>query len=132
MQAAAEEQHKRWNRGEAQLRAQQERCEEVQREMGKAFARTAEDQDMNAMLKGKIHHDDPMLQYLTQKKEIKNTGPKKPVYQGPFPANRFNIRPGYRWDGVDRSNGFEQECFKKAASNVAIEEDAYKYCAEDM
>ena len=133
LQSAAEASHERWNRGEAQLRAREQREEDIQHEMGKAFARTAQDHDMNDMLKNKLLAEDPMLEYLTKKKEQKNVaGPKKPVYQGTFPPNRFNLRPGYRWDGVDRSNGFEQDCFKKAASKLAVEEDAYKYCAEDM
>ena len=80
----------------------------------------------------KLEAEDPMLAYLNEKREKENTGPKKPSYQGPFPPNRFNIRPGYRWDGVDRSNGFENKYFAKESSDRAVEKDAYKYMSEDL
>lgn len=58
---------------------------------------------------------------------------EKPVYKGPEPPpNRFNIRPGFRWDGVDRSNGFEKQFFNKISDRKAVQEQAYKWSVEDM
>ena len=77
-------------------------------------ARYADDEDLNDELKEKDRWNDPAAEFLSKKKQGKSvTG--KPLYAGPAMPNRYGIRPGYRWDGVDRGNGFEKEYF--AAQN---------------
>jgi pre-mRNA-splicing factor CWC26 len=57
---------------------------------------------------------------------------KKRAYQGSAPPNRFDIKPGHRWDGVDRGNGFEAKWFNQKYSKASNEHEAYKWASEDM
>nr|XP_027219865.1 BUD13 homolog [Penaeus vannamei] len=127
LQKKAEAQHQQWKHGVKQVQAYQQKLKDDQHEMGKAFARSADDVDMNTELKQVTREEDPMLEYMMKKQMKETKQPLKPLYKGPFPPNRFNIRPGYRWDGVDRSSGFENQWFERQNNRRAVEEDAYKW-----
>lgn len=73
------------------------------------LSRYADDVEMNEELKERGRWNDPASQFLTKKEGKSVNG--KPLYQGPAMPNRYGIRPGHRWDGVDRGNGFEKEYF---------------------
>jgi len=79
-----------------------------------SMSRYADDADLNAELKGQERWNDPAAGFLTNEMVGKKfTG--RPRYKGAAAPNRYGIRPGHRWDGVDRGNGFEKEYF--AAQN---------------
>ena len=79
--------------------------------MSKSLTRTVDDRDREDLLKEREREDDPMAEYMKKKKEkIHGKSRRFPQYKGPQPPpNRYGITPGYRWDGVDRSNGFEKK-----------------------
>ncbi|KAH8346493.1 hypothetical protein KR084_001549 [Drosophila pseudotakahashii] len=125
----------RWGKGLKQIEDQKSRLEEMVHEASKPVARYANDEDLDRHLREQEHADDPMLEYMRQKRKKRDQLDNKPVmpkYEGSFPENRFGIRPGYRWDGVDRSNGYEQRWFDKQSERRAVQDEAYKYSVEDM
>ena len=56
----------------------------------------------------------------------------RPMYSGAAWLNRYGILPGYRWDGVDRSNGFELRWFATKAARETSKQTAYMWSSEDM
>ena len=125
----------KWSKGVKQQEAQSNRLAEDMHEMSKPLARFAGDEDLERMLKQQDREGDPMAMYMASKraKATSDGKPPRPVYRGPAAApNRFAILPGYRWDGVDRSNGFEKMYYEKQNKSVAIQEEAYKWSVSDM
>ena len=129
-----DELYAQWGKGLAQSRQQQQNVEDAMKEMQKPLARYIDDEGLDRMLREQEREGDPMANFIKKNKAKENKQKKvRPRYSGPAPPpNRFNIWPGYRWDGVDRSNGFEQKRFARHASKKAVEELAYKWSVEDM
>ncbi|XP_078062339.1 BUD13 homolog [Mustelus asterias] len=132
--AAKQEKYAQWGKGIAQEEQQRKNVMDALHEMQKPLARHIDDEDLDRFLREKERDGDPMAGLIRKKKEkeAKNKN-EKPVYSGPAPPpNRFNLYPGYRWDGVDRSNGFEQKRYARLADKKAVQEIAYKWSVEDM
>jgi len=115
--AAAAEGEVRAQRGEVQVREAERRKEEVREARFMGVARGVDDVGLNEELRGRVRWEDPMAGLLgVNEGEGKGMGGEGGgeggrVYRGGFMPNRYGIRPGGRWDGVDRGNGFEKGYF---------------------
>lgn len=93
-----------WGKGLVQRAEQREARAALLEARDAPFARRIEDNDER--LKAEHRWGDPMLGYTSSSTTTASkAATAAPVYRGPVPTNRFNIRPGPQWDGVDRSNG---------------------------
>ncbi|KRX60557.1 BUD13 -like protein, partial [Trichinella sp. T9] len=123
-----EKRYELWNKGVKQAKEREERLQDMAKEIDKPFARYEDDADLDEMLKKMEYEEDPMLEYIRRKRRKKN--PELPKYKGPPPLpNRYSILPGVRWDGVDRSNGFETRLLSQANLKKAEQEEFYKWTA---
>ncbi|KAK3940658.1 pre-mRNA-splicing factor CWC26 [Diplogelasinospora grovesii] len=119
-----EEAKRRLLKGDVQQEEAKRRKEQLEDAALMPLARGIDDEELNRELKEQQRWNDPMAQFLThddgggggakgnKQKGGGTTKSRRPIYKGAAPPNRYSIRPGYRWDGVDRSNGFEAERFK--------------------
>ncbi|OBT86799.1 hypothetical protein VE02_04244 [Pseudogymnoascus sp. 03VT05] len=107
--------------GEKQKEGREKRREELEEARFMPVARGVEDEELNRELRGKLRWDDPAMAFLTQKEDVGGggggastaaAGTGKKTYKGAAAPNRYGIRPGHRWDGVDRGNGWEGERFR--------------------
>lgn len=109
--AQKEKEEKEAQKGDVQRLEREKRREQLDEARFMPVARKIDDEDMNAELKERDRWNDPAAQFLASKKDKKSAS-GKPVYKGASAPNRYGIRPGHRWDGVDRGNGWEGERFK--------------------
>nr|XP_032836451.1 LOW QUALITY PROTEIN: BUD13 homolog [Petromyzon marinus] len=138
-QEAAEEQkrqekYRTWGHGLAQVEAEQRSRDDDAHAASRPLARYRDDAELDAMLRAKMRDGDPMAKLLSRPdKSDKPEQAAKPRYSGPAPtANRYNIWPGHRWDGVDRSNGFETKRFTQISERKARNLEAHKWSVQDM
>ncbi|KAF2863908.1 hypothetical protein K470DRAFT_209877 [Piedraia hortae CBS 480.64] len=105
---AAEEKRREVERqqGEVQKQLKEDRRRELEEVKTMGVARYADDKRMNEELKAQERWNDPMAGL------VRPSGRReKKVYKGAFEPNRYGIKPGWKWDGVDRGNGFERKWF---------------------
>ncbi|WBW75065.1 complexed with Cdc5 protein Cwf26 [Schizosaccharomyces osmophilus] len=113
--------------GEVQIQQRQEYLAELERQKNVPLSRYEDDPEYNQELKEKVRWNDPAAAFLTKR----STTTTK-AYQGYAPPNRFNIRPGHRWDGIIRGNGFENRWFQRQNERKAREHEAQMWAVEDM
>ncbi|GBE83768.1 Pre-mRNA-splicing factor CWC26 [Sparassis crispa] len=119
-----------WGKGVVQREEAEKRKNEEATMRDHTFARSRDDVELNEDLKAQDRWNDPAAAFLTKNR---SKGPRKPEYTGPPPPpNRFGIRPGYRWDGVDRGNGFEQKLFQRQNEKRRHGQESYQWSVDDM
>ncbi|XP_047075093.1 BUD13 homolog [Lolium rigidum] len=146
------EKHIEWGKGLVQKRAAEARVQDLEDEKSKPFARTRDDPELDSMLKNRLRWGDPMAHLVKRKEDflLDDLGDDEKMKESGFivpqnvpthswlkrgvdpPLNRYGIKPGRHWDGVDRSNGYEKDMYKLKNDKQAMEQEAYLWSVADM
>mmetsp|Transcript_36466 Transcript_36466/g.61446 ORF Transcript_36466/g.61446 Transcript_36466/m.61446 type:complete len:505 (-) Transcript_36466:164-1678(-) len=143
-----------WGGGVKQKVERDQMAQDIKEAKNTPFARYTDDKELNTIFKDRSRWGDPMAQLVKKKENFDNVAAVLPegfkiegsgfkIPQGvPVQSwmrrglgsfgNRYNIKPGRHWDGVDRSSGFEQKLFKTMNERQATTNAAYKWSTEDM
>lgn len=142
-----------WGKGSVQKKEMEANAEEMRILASEPFARKVDDPRLEASRKAELRNGDPMARYIEKQRHkesrsstsdrrsesgslIKSSfacSGKKPVYDGPRPApNRMGIIPGYRWDAIDRGNGYEKRIMTKINDKASTRDDEYKWSVSDL
>ncbi|KAI8904135.1 Pre-mRNA-splicing factor of RES complex-domain-containing protein [Gorgonomyces haynaldii] len=113
-----ERKRQEWGRGQVQASEQELLKQRLKAEERTQFSFYADDKIRNQKLKERDRWGDPMAKQKTET-----------VHQS---INRFNITPGRRWDGVDRSNGFEHRYFQHMHKKQIWKQELHQWSTEDM
>lgn len=122
------------SQGLVQQQQKEQRRSDLDRVRTEGFSRYAGHAETETALKQKDRWNDPAAGFLTTKEGPSSSGTfsSRPSYKGGFAPNRFSIKPGYRWDGVDRGNGFEARRFNEIAKQNARRATYDTWAREDM
>ncbi|CAI5491943.1 unnamed protein product, partial [Closterium sp. Naga37s-1] len=143
-----------WGKGLVQKREAERQQADLDAVAARPFAAYENDEERDRMLKNAVRFGDPMahlvksnisadalLEDMSRDPAMQASGFTVPQAIPPHswlkrrvsaPHNRYGIRPGRHWDGVDRSNGFEREMFKQKNEMQAREQEAYMWSVADM
>eukprot|EP00937_MAST-01D_sp_MAST-1D-sp2_P008090 g8090.t1 len=139
-----EEEEYEWGAGRAQRQERVTRADEQAAVAAAPFARHAGDAALEETLRGRAREGDPMA-HLARAGAAAGAGgagggaagggggPARKVYKGPPPApNRFGLVPGYRWDGVDRGNGWEAKVAQQRNAAAVKKSEHQAWSCADM
>ncbi|KAF5735094.1 hypothetical protein HS088_TW15G00594 [Tripterygium wilfordii] len=112
-----------------------------------------DDPELDKMMKDRVRWGDPMAHLVKKKYSepvLPDLGDSEKMTESVFivpqdipshswmkrgldaAPNRYGIKSGRHWDGVDRSNGFEKQMFKRTNEKQATEREAYIWSVSDM
>ncbi|CAH2355807.1 pre-mRNA-splicing factor Cwc26p [[Candida] railenensis] len=121
---------------ETDLSRIQKKQEEENLENATSFTVSKDDQQYNSRLKQENRFDDPLSTFQKSGRASASLGISltgNPTYdKGISPANRFGITAGWFWDGIDRSNGFEELVMRKRNEVNHSKREVDDYELEDV